>query len=80
MLESIREPRKGGFPSGSVTKNLSGMQETQETGVLSLSKEDPLEEEMAAHSSILAWEIPWTEEPGGLQSMGSQKSQTQLSD
>ena len=35
---------------------------------------------MAAHSSILAWEIPWTEEPGGLQSMGSQKSQTQLSD
>ena len=73
MLESRREPRKGGFPSGSVTKNLSGMQETQETGVLSLSKEDPLEEEMAAHSSILAWEIPWTEEAGGLQSMGSQR-------
>ena len=39
--------------------------------------EDPLEEEMAIHSSILAWEIPWTEEPGGLKSMGSQKSQTQ---
>ena len=42
--------------------------------------EDPLEKEMATHSSVLAWEIPWTEEPGGLQSMGSQKSWTQLSD
>ena len=48
------------------------MQETQETGVQPLGGEDPLEEEMAAHSSILAREIPWTEEPGGLQSMGSQ--------
>ena len=54
------------------------MQETQEMWVQSLSQEDPLEKEMATHSSILAWEIPWTEEPGGLQSMGSQ-SQTQLS-
>ena len=43
-----------------------------------LGWEDPLEEEMATHSSILAWEIPWTEEPSGLQSVGSQKSQTQL--
>ena len=50
-------------------KNLSAMQETQ---VRSLGQEDPLEEEMATHSSILAWRIPWTEEPGGLQSMGSQ--------
>ena len=41
--------------------------------------EDSLEEEMATHSSILAWEIPWTEEPNGLQSMGSQKNRTQLS-
>ena len=41
----------------------------------SLSQEDPLEEEMATHSSIFAWKIPWTEEPGGLQFMGSQKSQ-----
>ena len=40
--------------------------------------ERPLEKEIATHSSILAWEIPWTEEPGGIQSMGSQKSQTQL--
>ena len=45
-----------------------------------LGQEDPLEEEMATHFSILAWEIPWTEEPGGLQSMGPQKTQTQLSD
>ena len=45
----------------------------QELQVRFLSWEDPLEEEMATHSSILAWEIPWTEEPGGLQSMGSQK-------
>ena len=45
----------------------------QETQVQSLSREDPLEEEMATHSNILAWRIPWTEEPGGLQSMGSQR-------
>ena len=50
--------------------HLSTMQETR---VRSLGWEDPLEMEMAAHSSILAWEIPWTEEPGGLQSMGSQR-------
>ena len=49
------------------------MQEMQETQVQSLRQEDPLEEGMAAHSSILAWRIPWTEESGGLQSMGSQR-------
>ena len=49
------------------------MQETQETRVQSLGQEDPLKKEMATHCSILAWEIPWTEEPGGLQSMGSQR-------
>ena len=65
---------------------LSGKESTcqcllvQETQVWSLGQEDPLEKEMATHSSILAWEIPQTEEPGGLQSMGLQKSQTQLSD
>ena len=48
--------------------------------VRSLGQEDPFEKDMATHSRILAWEIPWTEEPGGLQSRGSQKSQTQLSD
>ena len=52
------------------------MQEMQKMSVHSLSREDPLEKEMATHSSILAWEIPWTEEPGGLQSMGLQESDT----
>jgi len=51
----------------------------QKTQVQSLSQEDSLEKEMATHSNILAWEIPWTEEPGGLPSMGLQKSQTQHS-
>jgi len=50
----------------------------QETWVPSLGEEDPLEEEKATHSCIPAWTIPWTEEPGGLQLMGSQNSQTQL--
>ena len=59
-----------GFPSASAVKNPPAMQDTQ---VRSLGQEDPLEKEMATHSSILAWEIPWTEEPGGLQSMGSQR-------
>ena len=45
--------------------------------VQSLGQENPLEEEMATHSSILAWRIPWTEEPGGLQSMGSQRDTTE---
>jgi len=49
------------------------MQEMQEIWVRSLGREDPLEEEMATHSSILAWRIPWTEEPGGLQSLGLQR-------
>ena len=51
-------------------KNPPAMQETQ---VQSLGQEDPLEEEMATHSSMLAWEIPWTEEAGGVQSVGSQR-------
>ena len=51
----------------------------QETQVQSLGWEDLLEKEMATHSSILAWRIPWTEEPGGLQTMGLQKSQMRLS-
>ena len=51
-------------------KNLLAMQETQ---VLTLGQEEPLEKGMATHSSILAWRIPWTEELGGLQSMGSQR-------
>ena len=59
------------FPGGSVVKNLPAVQELQETQNQSLGWEDPLEEEMATHYSILAWKIPWTEESGGLQSMGS---------
>ena len=59
-----------GFPVAQMVKNLSAMQETQ---VWSLGQEDPLEKEMAIHSSILAWKIPWTEEAGGPQSMGSQR-------
>ena len=50
----------------------------QDMQVCSLDGKDPLEEEMATHSSILAWKIPWTEEPGGLSFMGSQKGQAQL--
>ena len=57
-------------------KNLPAMQETQ---VQSLGQEDTLEKALATHSRIVAWRIPWTAEPGGLQSMGLQ-SQTQLSD
>ena len=60
------------FPVGSVVKNLPVK---QETWFRSLGQEDPLEKEMATHSSILAWRFPWTEEPGGLQSMGSQQQQ-----
>ena len=52
------------------------MQETHEMQVQSLGWEDPLEKEMAAHSSILAWRIPWTEEPGELQYIGLQESDT----
>ena len=55
------------------------MQETQEMWVQSLDREDPLKEEMATFSSILAREIPWTEEPGGLQSMELQESHTEIS-
>ena len=51
------------------------MQEMKETRVRSLSQEDALEKEMATHSSILTWRIPWTEEPGGLQSMGHNESE-----
>ena len=61
-----------GFPGGSLVKNLPAKQETR---VQSLGREDPLEKGMAAHSIILARRIPWTAEPGGLQFMGSQKSQ-----
>ena len=63
-----------GFPGDSVVKNLLPIQEMQ---VRSLGWADPLEKETATHSSILAWEIPWTEEPGRLRSMGSQIDMTE---
>ena len=56
-----------------MVKKLSAMKELQESQIQSLHQEDPLEEDIATHSSILAWRIPWTEEPGGLQSIGSQR-------
>ena len=72
----LRAPIKNaevGFPGGSVVKNLPTKPETR---VRSLGREDPLEKEMATHSSILAWEIPCTEEPGGLTVPGVAKNQT----
>ena len=63
------------FPGGSVVKNLPAM---QKMWTWSLGWENSLEKEMATHSTIFAWESPWTEKPGGLQSMGSQKSPTGL--
>ena len=68
---------KTGFPGGSVVRIHLPMQETQ---VQFLSRKDPLEEETTAHTSILTWEIPWTEEPHWLQSMWPQKSWTRVSD
>ena len=56
-----------------MVKNLPAVQYTQGMRVRSLGQEDPLKKEIATYSNILAWRIPWTEEPGGLQSMGSQR-------
>ena len=67
-----------GFPGGSVGKNPPA--NAGDAGLIHGSGRPPLEKEMATHSSILAWEIPWTEEPGGLLPTGSQKSRTRLSD
>ena len=61
---------------GQLVKNLPAIQKTE---IQSLDRENPLEKEMATHSSILAWKIPWTEDPGGLQSNGVAKSWTRLS-
>ena len=59
-----------------VAQSVKNLPALQETWVRSLDSEDPVEKEMATHSSIFAWRISWTEEPGGLQSMGSQESDT----
>ena len=69
-----------GFPGGSVVENPPATAgDTGDLGLI-LGQKGPLEKEMTTHSNILAWEIPWTEEPGGPLSMGSQKSQTRVSD
>ena len=64
------------LPGGSAVKKPPAMQETQEMRVQFLGQEDPLEKEMATHSSILAWRIPWTEKPGGVIVDGVAQSQT----
>ena len=70
---------RGNLRTSLVAQTVNRLSTMRETWVRSLGREDPLEKEMAIHSSTIAWKIPWTEEPGRLQSMGSQKSQTQLS-
>ena len=78
-LEAPPSPGEPEFGSGTSGKESAcQVQETQETRVQFLGREDPVEEGVATHSQILAWRIPWKEEPGGLQSMESQ-SQTRLS-
>ena len=64
--------RSEGFLGGAAAKNLMASAGDEVTWVLPLGWEDPMEKEKTTHSSILAWNIPWTEEPGGLQSRGSQ--------
>ena len=74
MIWDQELPKRKGLPGDTVVKNPPAI---QETWVRSLGREVPLEKEMATHSTVLAWRIPWMEEPGGLQSTGLQ-SETQL--
>ena len=71
--QKAREKRKGRERASLVAQRLKRLPTMRETWVQSLGREDPLEKETATHSSTLAWKIPWMEEPGVLQSMGSQK-------
>ena len=73
-IELTSLPFKWASPVAQIVKDLPAI---QETWVRSLGQEDPLEKGMATHSSILAWKIPWTEEPGGLEFMGSQIDTTE---
>ena len=70
---TTKSQSRGASQVAQMVKNLPAMQEMQDTWVQQLGQEDPLEEGMATHSSILAWKIPWTEEPAGLQSMCLQR-------
>ena len=72
-LYSVKVCPLYGFPGGAEVKNMPGMQETWEMQVQSMAQEDALEEEMATHPSILAWRIPWTEEPGRIYSLQGHK-------
>ena len=71
--DSLNYLLSGFFRTSLVAQTVKCLPTMQETRVQSLGQEDALEKEMATHSSILAWKIPWTEEPGRLQSMGSQR-------
>ena len=72
-LKEVGKSGWKGVSGGSAVKSPPAMQELKEMQVPPLDQEDPLQQDLATHSSILAWRIPWTEEPGGLQSMGSQR-------
>ena len=72
-IRSINDNGPGDCRASLVAQTVKFLPAMQEIRVQSLGREDPLEREMATHSSILAWELPWTEESGGLQSMGSQR-------
>ena len=71
--QSINDMRHKRSCVSLVAQSVKNLPAVQETGIRSVGWEDPLEKEMATHSSILAWKISWTEEPGGLQSMESQR-------
>ena len=73
MADGWKTPVGSSFPCGSAVKHLPVVQEPQKTRVRSLGWKDPLEKEMAIHSSILAWRIPWMEKPSRLQSTVSQR-------
>ena len=70
---TVQGVTRAGYGASLVAQTVKRLPAMRETRVQSLSREDPLEKEMATHSGILAWRIPWTEEPGELQSMGSQR-------
>ena len=72
--KSLRLTKLGALIGAVIAQLVNHLPAMQETRVRFLGREDPLEKEMGTHSSILAWRIPWTEEPGGLQSMGSKES------
>ena len=73
LRDHVRQELRNVYWASLVAQTVKRLPTMWETQVQSLGREDPLEKEMATHSSILAWKIPWTEDPGSLQSMGSQR-------